>query len=81
MHSVKAPFPMTVVYEFDESGANQTLARITAGGDAKGFYNVAGALLSLMVKRGIGRDLQALKRIMEAEGGPPPEASRGAPGG
>jgi Polyketide cyclase / dehydrase and lipid transport len=86
MHSVKAPFPMTVVYEFDESGANHTLARIKAGGNAKGFYNVAGPLLSRMVKRGISRDLRALKELMEGgagppEGAPPPEASRGAPGG
>jgi hypothetical protein len=80
MHSVKAPFPMTVVYEFDERGANQTLARIRAGGDANGFYNVAGPVLSRMVKRGISRDLEALKKLMEADG-PPPRASQDAPQG
>ena len=32
MHSVKAPFPMTVLYEFEDRGPNETLARITAGG-------------------------------------------------
>jgi hypothetical protein len=78
MHSVKAPFPMTVVYEFDESGANETRARIKAGGDAKGFYNVAGPLLSRMVRRGIERDLLELRKLMEANG-PPPPASPGAP--
>jgi hypothetical protein len=57
MHSVKAPFPMTVVYE---------------------FYNVAGPLLSRMVRRGIARDLEQLRKLME-EGGPPPPASPGAP--
>jgi hypothetical protein len=66
MRSVKAPFPMTVVYEFDEQGPNVTLARIRAGGDAGGFYSVAGPLLSQMVKRGIRRDLRALKKAMEA---------------
>jgi uncharacterized membrane protein len=80
MHSVKAPFPMTVVYEFDEEGTGQTLARIRAGGEANGFYNVAGPLLSAMVKRGISRDLRALKELMGA-GGPPPGASPGAPPG
>jgi hypothetical protein len=78
MHSVKAPFPMTVVYEFDESGASQTLARIRAGGDAKGFYNLAGPLLARMVRRGIERDLEELRRLLEG-GAPPPEASPDAP--
>jgi hypothetical protein len=78
MHSVKAPFPMTVVYEFEPGGASDTLARIRAGGDAKGFYNVAGPLLSRMVNRGIERDLKELKRLLEADA-PPPAASPGAP--
>jgi uncharacterized membrane protein len=78
MHSVKAPFPMTVVYEFETSGADQTLARIRAGGDAGGFYNVAGPLLSRMVRRGIARDLEQLRKLMEANG-PPPQASPDEP--
>ena len=69
---------MTVVYEFETSGANQTLARIRAGGDATGFYKVAGPLLNAMVKRDIARDLEQLTKLME-EGGPPPPASPGAP--
>jgi len=80
MHSVKAPFPMTVVYEFDEDGANGTLARIRAGGDARGFYKLGGPLLSLMVKGGIARDLRQLKKLMEADGSPR-AASPGAPPG
>jgi hypothetical protein len=78
MRSVKAPFPMTVVYELEEDGASSTLMRIKAGGDAKGFYNVAGPVLSQMVKRGIRRDLKALREVMEAAG-PPRPASPGAP--
>ena len=78
MHSIKAPFPMTVVYEFETNGAHQTLARIRAGGEASGFYNVAGPLLSRIVRRGIARDLEQLRKLME-EGGPPPPASPDAP--
>jgi uncharacterized membrane protein len=78
MHSIKAPFPMSVVYEFEENGANQALARIRAGGDATGFYKVAGPLLSAMVKRGIARDLEQLRKLMEATG-PPPQASPDEP--
>lgn len=66
MRSVKAPFPMTVVYEFEEAGEGNTLARIRAGGDADGFYSVAGPLLNQMVKRGIRRDLEALKQVLES---------------
>ena len=52
--------------------------RIRAGGDAKRFYNVAGPLLSRMVRRGIERDLNELSRLLEADA-PPPAASPGAP--
>jgi len=66
MRSVKAPFPMTVTYEFFEEGGT-TVARIRTTGETGGFYAVAGPLLSQAVKRGVKRDLEALKRIMEAE--------------
>jgi polyketide cyclase/dehydrase/lipid transport protein len=74
MRSVKAPFPMTVVYEFEEAGEDATLARIRAGGETGGFYSVAGPLLNTMVRRGIKRDLEALKDLMERRwGGVPAE--------
>jgi hypothetical protein len=74
MRSVKAPFPMTVVYEFEEAGEGATLARIRAGGDTRGFYSVAGPLLNQMAKHGISRDLEALKDLMERKwGGVPAE--------
>jgi Polyketide cyclase / dehydrase and lipid transport len=78
MHSVKAPFPMTVLYEFEDEGAAATLARIRAGGDAKGFYKFGGPLLSRTVKGGIARDLRELNKLMEGDG-PPRAASPGAP--
>jgi hypothetical protein len=64
MHSVEAPFPMTVVYEFEPSGGG-TLARIRAGGDAGRYYRLAGPLLAAMVRRGIKRDLRALAGRLE----------------
>jgi hypothetical protein len=69
MRSVKAPFPMTVTYEFDEVGEGATIARIRTTGETGGFYSVAGPLLAQAVKRGVRRDLDALKRIMEGEPG------------
>lgn len=65
MRSVKAPFPMEVTYEFEDA-AEGTRMRIRAGGDAGGFYRVAGPLLSAAVRRGIEKDLSELKRVMEA---------------
>lgn len=64
MHSVEAPFPLTVVYEFDPADGG-TLARIRTTGDAGRYYRLAGPLLSAMVKRGVSRDLKALQRELE----------------
>ncbi len=69
MRSVKAPFPMTVVYEFEDADAG-TRVRIRARGDAGGFYKLAGPLLSRAVKRSIASDLATLKVTLESEAGP-----------
>jgi uncharacterized membrane protein len=70
MRSVKAPFPMTVTYEFEETGEGGTLMRIRTGGDASGFYRLAGPLLSRAVKRGVERDLARLKERLEGPRSP-----------
>jgi uncharacterized membrane protein len=66
MRSVKAPFPMTVTYEFEDAGDAATHVRIRAQGDASGFYRLAGPLLDRAVARGIRGDLERLKRVLEA---------------
>jgi hypothetical protein len=68
MRSVEAPFPMRVTYELEEDGGSATLARIRAEGDAGRFYGLAGPLLSMMVRRGIRRDLRQLRELLEATG-------------
>jgi Polyketide cyclase / dehydrase and lipid transport len=65
MRSVRAPFPMAVEYAFEDAGDGATLARICAGGDTGRYYALAGPMLSLMVRRGIARDLKALKRALD----------------
>lgn len=70
MSSVKAPFPMTVTYEFEEADSG-TRVRIRTSGDASGFYRLAGPLLARSVKRSIAADLERLKRALEAEGRSP----------
>lgn len=64
MRSVKAPFPMTIVYEFEDA-EDGTLVRIHAQGDASGFYSLAGPLLARVVKRAIAGDLVRLKAVLE----------------
>lgn len=65
MRSVRAPFPMTVVYEF-EPAPGGSVARIRTGGDAGGFYDLAAPLLARMVRRGVTRDLARLRDRLEA---------------
>ena len=66
MRSIKGPFPMKVTYEFEEVSGG-TLARIRIGGETKGFYKLAGPLMSRAVKRNITKDLKTLKDLLESE--------------
>jgi hypothetical protein len=65
MRSVKAPFPMEVTYELEDTPQG-TRMRIRAGGEAGGFYRIAQPLLGAAVRRGIEKDLSELKQLMEA---------------
>ena len=69
MRSVKAPFPMTVTYEFMDEPGRGTRMRIRTEGDASGFYRLAGPLLDRAVKRGVGQDLKRLKARVEGGAG------------
>ena len=65
MRSVRAPFPMEVTYSFEDAGEARCRASIHIGGEAGGFYRLAGPLLGPMVRRSISRDLRNLKRLSE----------------
>jgi hypothetical protein len=65
MRSVKAPFPMTVSYEFSPAAGGETRVRVRVEGDASGFYRLAGPLLSRSVKRSVSADLARLKSVLE----------------
>lgn len=64
MRSVKGPFPMTVAYELEDAGA-RTRARVRVGGDASGFYRIAGPILNRAAARSIAGDLERLKQLLE----------------
>lgn len=64
MRSVRGPFPMTVTYEVTDNRGGAR-ARVQVGGDASGFYKLAGPLLNLQAKRSIAADLKRLKALLE----------------
>jgi uncharacterized membrane protein len=68
MRAVRGPFPLDVVYEFEDAVDAGTRMRIRAGGDASGFYRLAGPLLARAVKRSIASDLARLKGLLESDG-------------
>lgn len=64
MRSVQAPFPMEVDYRLTQAGT-ATEFEIRIGGEAGGFYKIAGPLMRLQVKRSVAKDLANLTKILE----------------
>jgi hypothetical protein len=62
---VEKPFPMLVRYTLEDAPEG-TRAEIRARGDASGFYRLAAPLMAPMVKRNIQKDLELLKKRVEA---------------
>ena len=65
--TTNSPFPMRVVYEF-EGSRDQTLMRIRVSGEPRGFFRLGGPFLPKMVRENVMKDLDRLKRRLEAEG-------------
>jgi len=63
MRSVKAPFPMTVAYEFEDAG-ERTLARVRVGGNPGRVYSIAGPLMDAAVRRNLAADLKRLAGLV-----------------
>jgi uncharacterized membrane protein len=64
MRSVQAPFPMTIVYEFEDAD-DGTRVRIRTLGDASGFYRLPAPVLARAVKRALTGDLRQLRDVLE----------------
>ena len=60
------PFEMRITYLLDDAAGGRTRTRIRAAGGGGAFFQVAGPLLSRMVKRSIQNDLEMLKEALEA---------------
>ncbi len=65
MRSVEAPFPMRIVYSFDESGAG-TQVQIRVEGEPGRFFHLFTPALAWVVRRNVSQDLARLKRLMES---------------
>lgn len=60
-----SPFDMTIRYDF-KAVDGATGMRINVSGEGSGFFEVAGPLLALQVKKNLRRDLAKLKDLMES---------------
>jgi len=66
MRAVKAPFPMQTTYRWEADGES-TVATIDNSGDVRGAFALMRRLLVRSLRRNVGRDLERLRGILEAE--------------
>ena len=64
MRSVRAPFPMTVVYGFADADGG-TRVSIRVGGEPRGWYRIGERLLAERSRRSIAQDLERLRDLLE----------------
>jgi carbon monoxide dehydrogenase subunit G len=64
MRSVKAPFPMSVDYSFEDRGES-TLVRVRVTGEPGRMYRLAGSMLASRTRSSIAEDLERLRAILE----------------
>lgn len=62
----REPFEMRIRYLLDDADDARTRVRIHAAGGGGAFFQMAGPLLSRMVKRSIQNDLEMLREALEA---------------
>lgn len=68
MRTAEGPFPMETSYGFDHDGKGGTTMTLRNRGEPAGFGRLAGPLLAAAMRRANAKDLEALKRLLEARG-------------
>jgi len=68
MRTAEGPFPMETSYTFDHDGKGGTTMSLRNRGEPAGFGKLAGPLLAAAMRRATTKDLEALKRLLEARG-------------
>jgi hypothetical protein len=66
MATAEGAFPMETTYEWRDSLDGGTLMTLRNRGEPSGFANVAAPLMARAMRRANGKDLQALKELLEA---------------
>lgn len=69
MRSVKAPFPMHVVYAVEDAGPGRSVASVRVrGGEGSRFLRLLGPFVPPMVRRNIQADVHRLRDALETSG-------------
>jgi hypothetical protein len=66
MATEEGPFPMETTYEWRDSLDGGTLMTLRNRGEPSGFANVAAPVMAATMRRANGKDLRALKALLEA---------------
>jgi hypothetical protein len=66
VETVRSPFPIVETRQVDPDGAGACRVCVTVGGDASGFFRVAGPVLRLLVARSVRGDYRRLARMLES---------------
>jgi hypothetical protein len=67
MSTEQGPFPMETTYEWADAGEGATRMTLRNRGEPAGFRRVAGAVIAGAMRRANRKDLERLKRILEAQ--------------
>jgi ribosome-associated toxin RatA of RatAB toxin-antitoxin module len=66
VRTVQSPFPIVETRRVEPEGGSACRVTAIVGGDASGFFAIAGPLLRLMVARSVRSDYRRLARMLEA---------------
>ena len=65
MRSVKAPFPMTVTYGFEDDAGTGTRTSVRVEGEPSAMFRLASRDMARRVRSSVENDLATLKSLME----------------
>jgi hypothetical protein len=66
MSTEQGPFPMETTYEWSDAGEGATRMTLRNRGEPAGFKRVAGPVMASAMRRANRKDLERLKRILQA---------------
>jgi hypothetical protein len=65
MRTAEGPFPMETTYRWEPKGEGQTQMTLRNRGEPTGFSKVVAPLMAAAMRRANGKDLAALKALLE----------------